>query len=159
MSVQMDGFFDRGGSQNWNDWVKRHSRFFQLFFNYTTHEHTRILKFSHVVHKPSQCQSLPKGSHSQQFGTHPSRLWSVHLCADSFLTHTMDPHPLVGREGKCGRNGPQSYQPPSSSSSQRPHCISFLHPPFECTFTDLHHLSNVSLRTCVPYPGRWRLVS
>ena len=128
--------------------------FFQLFFNYTTHEHTRTLKFSHVVHKPAQCQSLPKGSRSQQFGTHPSRLWSLHLHADSFLTHTMDPHPLVERKGKCGRNGSQSYQPPSSSSSQRPYCISFLHPPIECTFTDLHHLSNLSLRTCVPYCPR-----
>ena len=100
----------------------------QLFFNDTAHEHTRILKFSHVLHKPSQCQPLPKGSRSQQFGTHPSRLWSLHLRADSFLTHTMDAHPLVGSERKCERNGPWSYQPPPYCPKDPTASHSYVHP-------------------------------
>ena len=103
--------------------------FFQLFFNYTTHEHTRTLKFSHVVHKPAQCQSLPKGSRSQQFGTHPSRLWSLHLHADSFLTHTMDPHPLVERRENVEETDPRAtsllppHRPKDPTASH-----SYIHP-------------------------------
>lgn len=78
-----------------------------------------------VLNSAMWCIVPPQGSPHSAVWNPSFRLWSLHLCADSFLTHTMDPHPLDRREGKCWKNRPQSYQPPSSSCPKDPTASSF----------------------------------
>ena len=87
--LKLDSMVTQFCEYNQNNWVLHFKRVnylikllkknFQLFLNYTTHEHTHILKLSSASCKPSEFQSLPKGSCSQQFGIYPSRLCSLHL--------------------------------------------------------------------------------